>query len=179
MIGVGTGCLATMGAMAPHVSTETMVQMGALLAAGGPFGQFRGLEFGGFGGCGRGAAESVRHPELIGRIRTVRVLNGFEQVLHTRSQQRGEFGGRQAGRDRFSDGDGDRNLRPPHIPRVILGPDALSTPNDVRDDRHIGGDGHARRTRLELLEFKTATDRRLRVHPDQFTGLQCPHRRIE
>jgi NAD(P) transhydrogenase len=35
MIGVGTGCLATMGAMAPHVSTETMVQMGALLAAGG------------------------------------------------------------------------------------------------------------------------------------------------
>ena len=50
----------------------------ALLAAGGPFGQFRGLEFGGFGGCGRGAAESVRHPELIGRIRTVSVLNGFE-----------------------------------------------------------------------------------------------------
>ena len=35
MIGVGTGCLATIGAMAPHVSTETLVQMGALLTVGG------------------------------------------------------------------------------------------------------------------------------------------------
>ena len=34
MIGVGTGCLATLGAMAPVVAPATLVQMGALLAAG-------------------------------------------------------------------------------------------------------------------------------------------------
>jgi len=38
MIGVGTGCLATLGAMAPHVGPETVAQMAGLLLAGGATG---------------------------------------------------------------------------------------------------------------------------------------------
>ena len=40
MLGVGTGCLATLGSVAPHVSTETLVQMTGLLAAGSTAGAY-------------------------------------------------------------------------------------------------------------------------------------------
>ncbi len=53
-----------------------------------------------------------------------------------------------------------------------LGPDALRAPHDVRHDRHVGGDGHARRPRLELLDLEASADRGLRVDADQLAFLE-------
>ncbi len=76
------------------------------------------------------------------------------------------------GVDRFADGDRDRHLGPPHLLRMPLGPDALSAPDDVRDDRHVGGDRHPRGTRLELLDLEAAADRGLGVDADQLAFLE-------
>ena len=56
--------------------------------------------------------------------------------------------------------------------RVPLGPDALGAPDDVRDDRHVGGDRHPRRARLEFLDLEAAADRRLGIDADELALLE-------
>ena len=89
-------------------------------------------------------------------------------------QQGGELGGRQGRHDRLANGDRDRHFGAPHLSGMPLGPDALCAPHDVRHDRHVGGDGHARRAGLEPLDLEAAADRGLRVDADQLAFLERP-----
>ena len=121
----------------------------------------------------------MRHPELTGRMRTVIVLNLLEQMLHAVAQQRRQLGRWQRRIDRLPHRDRDRHLGSAHVLGMPLGPDALGAPDDVRNDRHIGVDGHPGRTGLQRLDLEAAADGGLRVHTHQLTGPQRRARRGE
>ena len=106
----------------------------------------------------------------------IQLLDVVQQRGHRRTQRRIEFG-RSPGRcQRSTDPHDDRNLLAAQILRMTLGPNALRSPDDHRDDRHLGLQRHPSRAALEFLEFETSANGGLRIDPYQFAGPQCAHR---
>ena len=91
-------------------------------------------------------------------------------MLHPGVQQRGQLGRGQRRLNRLADHHHDRHLRAEHLLGMVLGPDPLGAPDDVRNDRHIGLDRHPGSAGLEFLDLETAADRRFGVDADEFTG---------